>query len=337
MLLAGIVSEKERDIEQKAKRLVVHIGMPKTGTSALRHLLADNADYLASHDILVPMPMADKKAWHRRFARELAGRSEEGSATGYCERMSHAIGGSGATTAILSAETFSTLGPSSDVANRLADFAQSIGRRVTIIIFLRRQQDYAESLYVQRVKTGYLNSDFETFVEENLGKPVFDYTKLLAPWETAFDDIVVRKFVPENIATDFFDATGLHVSPEQLPAPIGRYNLRMTARTVEQLRFCTSLLEKEGVGRFERGKLLARVMEVLPDSHGPAFHALTPQLSERIRRTCDDTNDEIARRYFDSPPLFPDTGPLPEPTVVRIDDPQEQARLTDLVARLHGP
>ena len=86
-----------------------------------------------------------------------------------------------------------------------------------ILVYLRPQAPYAESMYVERVKQGEF-FPMSTFIEQILetgayrpdSAPVnleFRYTRLLAPWVEAFgkENVVVRPYEPARGTTFIFE------------------------------------------------------------------------------------------------------------------------------------
>lgn len=320
-------------------RLIVHIGLAKTATTALQGFLFDNRAALAERHILFPKTMALRTSGHFHFAHALIGTSRASSAMGTLADLMAEIENT-EDDAILSAETLSTFSSRHPVPQRLAEFAGRLGRRATILVYLRDQASLAESLYGQRVMAGLITDDFDEYISKCLESPLFDYARLLDRWNEYFDDIVVRRFPPGDeisIERDFLTAAGTIIDPGELPHPLIRRNTRMSARMVEYLRQFSIMLHGNRIPSLRRRRLLRHMVDGfsrMRDASGP-FRGLTPEMIERIKDRFAEGNAQVARRFAEDEILFPsDPGQGPPPVnVVAIDTPTERRRFKSAVAR----
>lgn len=122
---------------QSAKKLIIHAGMPKTGTTALQKFLFINRDKLKSRDFYYKMPLVDEEkhkemllAYKNIYYKDL---SESGHNN------------------ILSAEYF--------IFNNINDFAIFINRfKTKFIIYLRDPFSFAQSYMLHIVRTYPVNT-----------------------------------------------------------------------------------------------------------------------------------------------------------------------------------
>lgn len=321
------------------KRLIIHIGMAKTATTALQGFLFDNRGALADHHILFPKTMALRTAGHYHFAHALIGTPRAKTVRGTLPQLIAEIE-SAEHDVILSAETLSSYSPRHPVPERLAEFAHSIGRRATILVYLRDQAGFAESLYAQRVITGLTIESFEDFVAKCLENPLFDYAGLLARWSDGFDDIVVRRFPPRGgiaVEDDFLAAAGTGIDADELPRPLIRRNERISARAVEYLRSFSVILRENQAPPSRRDRLLRRMRDSMARSKesSGAFRALTPEIVEKIESRFAQGNAEVARRFLGEEALFPARGEdALEPVNMFAMDAEERKRLRATIARI---
>lgn len=163
-------------------RIWLHIGMLKTGTTAMQQWCAAHEGELRRQGLLyvrvrkhLPAcgPLADALA---RGAPE--GRKLLAKVLRQIERAGDEVDD-----VLISAEAFSHHGPHS-----LEPLVQSLrGHRLSILIWLRRQDRFAEALYKQAVKwNGHIGS-IERFLRSGQLR-LLDYTALLRSWREAFPD-----------------------------------------------------------------------------------------------------------------------------------------------------
>lgn len=123
--------------DQSAKKLIIHAGMPKTGTTALQKFLFINRDKLKSHDFYYKTPLMDEEK-HKEML--LAYRNI------YYDDL-HESGHNN----ILSAEYF--------IFNNINDFAVFINRfKTRFIIYLRDPLSFAHSYMLHTVRTYPVNT-----------------------------------------------------------------------------------------------------------------------------------------------------------------------------------
>ena len=183
-------------------KLILHIGVPKTGTSAIQLFLWENRNLLLKkHAILYPesgsfnVYIYPYKA-HYKIAYsfptivsiQASFKKEE-----IFSSLSEEIRLSKPKAVILSCETFSLLKKTEDLYNSLKglDFED-----IYVVVYLRRQDLWFESSYKQVIKTGEYSGPFNK-IPNATHMEVIDYNRLLAKWTT---------FVPpKNIYIKIYD------------------------------------------------------------------------------------------------------------------------------------
>lgn len=318
-------------------RLIVHIGMAKTATTALQGFLFHNRAALREYGFAFPTTMALPTSGHFHFAHALIETPRASQVAGTLSDLAAEM----ATTdddMILSAETLSTYSARRAVPERLAAFTERVERSATIVIYLRHQARFAESLYAQRVATGHTTGSFDEFVLKCLDNPLFDYADMLNRWSNCFADVVVRRFPPGDsspIEYDFAQAARMKVNVKALPHPIVRRNERISARTVEYLRQFSIILHKNEASIDRRARLLRRMRDSLvrSDDNSGSFTALTPEIAARVEDRFTEGNDEVARRFLGENVLFQPiaTDQLARVNIVSVDTPNERKGLRSAV------
>src|SRR5579872_2086723 len=134
----------------------LHIGTHKTGSTSLQALLTSNEQFLERNGILVPRT---GRAWtgsgHHNLAWEWNGDERFNPALGSWRNLLREIRSHDPPSFCLSSEDFEYLHRKPDALCRIRRDLNSIGYRVAIVVYLRPQADYAESLYAELVKHGF--------------------------------------------------------------------------------------------------------------------------------------------------------------------------------------
>lgn len=210
------------------KRLILHIGMHKTGSSAIQRFLSLNRYPLRLFGVYYPRSFgADgrRQPKHNALFSAIGHEADCGAphpalgpSADLVERMAARIERASCRVAILSAEGFS--GERPIFARALAPLAARFDVRV--VVFLRRPDLWVESFYRQMVMSREVREarSFAAFVEAPETRRHLDYGLILGWWRAAFDDVRVLPFAPELGA------------PPPVPAFIGAAGLPWLVRTL---------------------------------------------------------------------------------------------------------
>ncbi|MDZ5623109.1 hypothetical protein SFC88_19880 [Nocardioides sp. HM23] len=295
-------------------RVVVHIGMGKTGTSSVQYLLAANRDVLTAHGVLFPrvpgrarhtrLGLAVKPddeltrtpAWHRigqpiprRFRRR------------FRRKLLAEIAAAEAHTVLFSDEAL--WGLNEEALLRLRELVAEIGGRVRVVAYLRRQDDHLASLYQQEVKVGETRRIDEWVSLSGLAG--HDYHARLSAWRDLFgpDELVVRRFersafVDGSLYADFLDAAGIDIAVPEL-APAETRNPSLDAETIEFLRILNLHRVGEGAESWLINNL--EVVERLRQ-HEPGETLTLPDATlDRVVERWQDSNRATARDFLGDP------------------------------------
>lgn len=200
-----------------ARQLVLHIGVPKTGTTSIQRRLAAQRPALREQGIAypggagLPVPQFLHRAalagddardspvarFRRGFTRELASLPSQIS------------------TVILSDEQCSLhLRTTAQIA-QLHGWLAPHFETMRLLVYLRRQDALAASLYAQMLRHGIADPPSLELARGELAF-LFDYAALLQNWRTVFgqDALAPRIFAPDampggDVVLDFFAACGI--------------------------------------------------------------------------------------------------------------------------------
>jgi hypothetical protein len=188
------------------KPVFLHIGTHKTGTTSLQTFLTSNEQCLERNGIFLP---GSGRPWpgggHHNLAWELMGDGRFDPRSGSWRDALGEIRSRNPPAVCMSSEDFEYLQRRPDSLSRIKQELNSIGYEVRIVVYLRPQADYIESLYIEMAKQlvpvgfrEYLGEIFRSgaLTVRNSWTHTFDYSQLLDPFAKAFGTggMVVRPY-----------------------------------------------------------------------------------------------------------------------------------------------
>lgn len=200
------------------KKVIIHIGAPKTGSTTLQKFLEDNRQALLSQRWLYPTSITRGFGQHD-LAFLLSGAYPEWASTQpfsldeQIQKLRKEISGHHSPRLLLSSENFYLLCPPKKLALAMESlgFAKS---EVAIIIYLRRQDDAHLSWYNQKVKAQGYCGTVKQSISESLD--LWDYFTRLSSWTEAFGEecLIVRPYRIDqlkkgDVRSDFLDRLGV--------------------------------------------------------------------------------------------------------------------------------
>lgn len=245
---------KYAEERSQIKRIYLHIGHYKTGTTALQWFLAHNRRKLAAHSIdYLEHRMNHNKHSVYAFSvlREagvknlMHGFHLKCSAATHWSGLFDAVRASAAPTCLISSEEFIRFGAHDGISDRLADVA-ALGEdiEIRVIVYLRPPDSHIRSWYNQLVKMGQPLPGFNTAVTEVMEPIHYDYALALRPWVDVFgpEAVIVRPYGPmtredNDLYADFLSIFDIDFGDIWLKSVPGEDpNPRMDDRHVEFVR-----------------------------------------------------------------------------------------------------
>lgn len=310
--------------------LLLHVGMDKTGTTAIQHMLHRARAALLAEGLLVPETGMLPDRSHHPFAFAalgIAGHALSDTAPLFAA-LAAECARSPAPRVLLSSECLFKL-PSRGPASPFWDHVARAFGRVQAIVYLRRQDAWVESRHRHSILSG------RVFPLDRLAEPEYcDYRQHLDAWAARLGpgNIIVRpyeaaQFQGGDIATDMLATLGL--PPGRIVLPADRRNQSLPAQA---LLFLASLPALDaGLRARLNAVLLARPRGQDPD---PPF--LSPTDARALLDRYDPVNAGIARTYMGRADgrLFTDPPPAPDPgwTPPRLMPAGAAALLADVAA-----
>ena len=192
------------------KKLYLHIGLHKTGSTSLQSFLCENKDKLLKSRYLYPnQGLSANGKCHHNLAWQATSDQRYDQSLGSFKSLNNEIELSIADKVIISSEDFSKA--------KLKDiryiYSKLNSYDVRIVVYIKRQDLRVQSVYSQMVKSGTYFKSIDSFINGTSNK--FDYYSLLQPWRNVFgiDKIIVKpleKSQIEDIFSDFLAEVGVY-------------------------------------------------------------------------------------------------------------------------------
>jgi hypothetical protein len=183
---------------------ILHIGTHKTGTTALQLFLATNQELFQSLGLSLVAAGRDAVDPYGNHAlvRELFYEDP----TAMLAQMTAELRENRSDATLVTAEDLSLLSGRPELVDRLIGAIRASGREPKIVVYLRPQAAFAESMYGERIKQGFV-PPLTQYIEDALVTGAFTgpgiitsidfrYTRFLQPWQDAVgrENIVVRAY-----------------------------------------------------------------------------------------------------------------------------------------------
>jgi hypothetical protein len=317
-------------------RLLLHIGMPKTGSTSIQRALLANRDRLSELGFWLPESMGYPKS--RKFYEafetvpnqypDFAGVQEVSHLESAAQTKRDLLrevdeAGGKHHSLIVSAEEMSWRYRPEHVKT-LARECGLLFDSVEVVVFLRDQLTAIPSRYWLDLKLTLLSKNFERWVEEDvLPSRQFDYGQLVRRWETNFPRANLR-IIPfetgshfDAVHAFFSEVLGQDVSSFDRALAV-RENASGSAVDCEILRITNGILRHEprffGLPFFKKPRRLKRdINSTMPIFSRFRGISLGGVLAQRVVTEFYDSNRLLSDQYFAGRFLFPRHLKLLEP------------------------
>lgn len=299
-------------------KFYIHIGAPKTGSTALQYYLAGSRERLRAQGLLYPEG-ASRAGGHHDVAFLLGGgypewavRQDKPLPVLLDELRGEFCGYTG--NAVISSENFSLFPAPGLLRDALHAYDLVAGRTCKVIVYVRSQVEAHESWYNQLVKAQGFAGVIADSIHANWR--LWDYAALLEPWAVVFGEgnIIVREYGhPDgarwNILADAGEVMGFSVDAETVP---GMPNTGLDRDTLEFQRILNQLPVSTREKRVFHKQLMALVQERKASGLRCDPPLLTDAMRQEILSGYASSNAEAAARYLGRKRLFqmPATGEL---------------------------
>lgn len=289
-------------------RVYIHIGTHKTGSTAIQQAFSKGAEGLV------------RLGFRDDIARDSWTQSDAGNLAAHLRAQ---IVPSKPLNYLLSTERFcgeplQGYADAGVIAPRVQDISRDFDPR--IVVFLRRQDDFIESLYTQMIHQG----GSQTFPEflETIRPEIMNWHRLLEDYAAVFgrENIIVRRYhpdfypEPQSLLTDFCSIVGVDPATLAGKQAAKTPNQGYSREALEVALLCNPHLDESG-----RGYLRKLLQKISPKPVFQNYTYLDLPLRRRILAACADSNAAVRRDFLPAlpghMPLFPeplDTGAQPD-------------------------
>jgi hypothetical protein len=293
--------------------LYLHIGTHKTGTSALQAFLVNRAEALGARGLHYVQSGLDGGNAHHALPWSIRGLY--GGDADVWENVRAELAGLPDTNAVISTEGLW-------FAHAAEAKAQLEGvRDIRIVMYLRRQDKYLQSLYKQAV-TGGRKMDFEEWRSRHSDRG--DYLAVVRQWADAFgpESIVLRPYerngVRVDTTVDFHDLLGIDIADILAQRKPRVSNPSPRLELLEMFR----AFNQQGV-EIPREKLFWAIMTGKP-AYVRSADILTYEQCTGLMEEYDEDNRALTAEFHRDPstPLFPELRKFAPPEYWSWDSPE---------------
>jgi len=299
-------------------KLLIHIGLHKTGTSAIQSFLLDNRAALLDQGLLYPLDLEEwgnhnPLAWHLMDPRYMPTHGDfyrELSTPAHWQKLHKEASERQTDRVILSGEDFSLISR----PQQLAELLERYDTR--IIVYLRRQDQYLQSIYNQDVKNyEFMRCErFEEFVLDHRLAEILHYDIFLERWGAAFGkeniDVAIydRRHLRHGLIPDFASRAGIDLR-EGMPVRHEAVNTRLPDGALEVKRILNRLKVNEPQHRILLDALMNTPLAQHRSESVLAEHSMMSMHRQReFLQQFRQGNHAVARDY-----LGVDVDPFSEP------------------------
>ena len=298
----------------KMTTIYLHIGTHKTGTTALQNFLFRNREELLSKGFLYPKSARPGGSrGHHNLAWSVKKAKRYDPLAGSWKEIQKEINRLSPDNVVLSSEEFEIKD-----FDRVSLVKSHLERyRTKIVVYLRRQDDFFQSVYVQNVKGG-ISLNIHEFIQKIQYRG--DYYELLKPWRDLFgkENIIVRIYEKEKLANgglyeDFMSSVGIETN-EKYEQPRGLINFSPEPKIVELIRLLNEIVWKGKFSFSKQDRLNLYVKPLLENIDGEQAINKDTILSAKERidiiNEFKASNQKVAQEYLGQENLF--TAELPD-------------------------
>ena len=196
-------------------RVILHAGIEKTGTTYLQHTFQANHRTLAKAGICYPQAGLESK--HHYWIAKAFGFYYSNTAidmqkcTDAKQALQHEISDTKYHTILLSSEHFDINPNNESIMSLLAFFGH-----LDVILVLRNQLDYSQSLYLESLKWGEVKL-FHEFINTLTEKNKLDHINRINMWKSCGVTVHVIDYERNkpNLLQSFIDKCGLEIEMKQ--------------------------------------------------------------------------------------------------------------------------
>lgn len=170
---------------------------------------------------------------------------------------------------------------------------------ITVIVYLRKQEDIFISLYQQHCR-GKNHLPIKEYIEENLVEPYFNYSSSLKFWSGVADNFIVRTYGTiqnGNIVDDFVSTLKLPIEGilKEVTLQESKKNISFDAVSLELLRVFNQLINEKGHDLLTLKRRFRKSIKL--EVKKPKKFALSKEDRLRIHQKFTEDNQRLCSQY----------------------------------------
>ncbi|WP_444908840.1 hypothetical protein [Microbulbifer sp. TRSA005] len=279
------------------RKIYLHIGTHKTGTSSIQKFMSDNYSNLIKYGFLYPKVARVSHGSHHNLQFQITNDPRYKTKLGGWVELLKEINESNCENVVLSCEAFSTLQGGDLMPHYIYSFAQKYRFDIDVICYLRPQYELIESLWLQETKSGQNILSIDDYVTKQLPKPRFNYFDLLRSWSSYFHTTFFsynRCINGDGVLPCFLSTIGvpsIYLNTSQV-----NVNNRVSFELTDLIRRLTSRFWKQGLSKMETERWAHKFRKKYSD-FGEEYGVLSHANVLRIYDQCKVSNERVIAKY----------------------------------------
>jgi hypothetical protein len=279
------------------RRIFLHAGEPKTGTSAIQLLLHENREALKRFGYLVPKAGMSRSGNYAGLIEAILGQSVPPRYVHCIEALQQEVNSHAADTVIVSAESLDYRFRSDEKRERILSFLRDLGLATIVVIFIRPDAEALSSAYAQQVKSFLYDVTLREFVLRRRR-----YVHLLKLAQLPEVQTIFRPYNAEvrraGAAKEFLRVIGLPETALDCLGPERRVNESVGPIAVAAAREIRRRIQQTGRELTDRQRkaLKAELFRLIEqEAPEPPFYGVDADLLQEIDRRVAEDREKFAQ------------------------------------------
>lgn len=245
-------------------KVYIHVGIEKTGSTYLQSVIGINEGLLEASGM--KFVRAGRESGHHYWVAKALGFKYQDVAINptrehqALEELADEVEEAAGRTLLLSSEHFDF---NVDTGNTVRLIKMFPGREIQVVMALRNQIDYSQSLYIEHLKWGGLRT-YSEFMRHTLKQKRYNLLRRYRLWQEAGAKVAVIDYSSGFLLEDFFSAIGLSDLTSMLDLPPSEQNATPSIDLMEFVRLVNQgLPPADRRGNYEN--ILHQISSAMPD------------------------------------------------------------------------
>jgi hypothetical protein len=284
------------NLDRKMRRIFLHAGEPKTGTSAIQLFLRENREALERLGYLVPIAGMGRSGNYQGLIDAILGQPVPRRYVHCVEAFRQEVNAHPKETVIISAESLDYRFRSDEKRERILSFLQDLGLATTVVIFIRPDPEALSSAYAEQVKSFLYDVTLQDFVRRQR------YVHLLKLAQLPEIQTIFRPYNAEvrrtGAAREFLRVIGVPEDALDCLGPERRVNESVGPIAVASAREIRRRIQQTGRQPTDRQRsalkteLFRLIQQEAPES---PFYGVDADLLQEIDRRVTENREKFAR------------------------------------------